>query len=449
MSNDTISRQPLPTRGQVTLLVEGAMEATAWQPEASVPSHRGRPQRLSSQHLGWAVVWCLLMGSPVQLEIWRTIALGFQHFAPLLLSNQAIYKRLHQSGMQAVGDVVRQVSGWLARTLPSFPQEQLASFASDILIVDESTLDAVGRWLSGLREVPVGDPDLLAGRLSGLFDLRQQQWRRVDLLPAALVDSKVHVEALMSGLRAGTLLLFDLGYFSFEWFDTLTRRGHFWISRLRRRTSYEIRHVLVSRDGYSEALIWLGAYRADRAAFTVRLIQVRHRGQWYRYLTNVLDPCRLSGAEVVQLYARRWDIELAFRALKDHLGLSLLWSARWEVIGCQILASVLLANVFHVAQRQLAHEAGVEVFDVSLALLVRYIPRLLHQGQNPLAVLRAQGRDLGVIRPSTRRPIEVPPIGWREICWPPDGFELERPARYAHNPGGHARKARKNSKKAI
>ncbi len=69
----------------------------------------------------------------------------------------------------------------------------------------------------------------------------------------------------------------------------------------------------MQRDGYGEALIFLGAYRSDQAAYLVRLIRFRYRGQWYSYITNVLDPNKLSGAEVVRLYARRWDIELAFR----------------------------------------------------------------------------------------------------------------------------------------
>jgi len=380
------------------------------------------------------------MGWNAQLEVWRTLALGFQCFAPVLLSNQAVYKRLSQRGLQAMQELLVQVSGWLAQSLVQLHEERLAPFASEVLALDESKLDQVGRWLSDVRELPLGDPGLLAGRLSCLFDLRRQQWRRVDVLSQGLVDCKVHARELLAGLRAGTLLLFDLGYFSFAWFDDLTRMGHFWISRWRYRTSYEIIHILVQRDGYLEALVWLGAFRADRAAFAVRLIQIRHQGQWQRYLTNVLDPCQLSGAEVVRLYARRWDIELAFRALKEHLHLRLLWSAKWEVIGVQILASLVLANVFHVAQREIATQAAVEVFDVSLDLLVRYVPRLLQRGLDPIATLVCSGRVLGVIRPSTRRRVRVPDIAWHLILWPPLDLVLERQPRYAHNPGGHARR---------
>ena len=57
---------------------------------------------------------------------------------------------------------------------------------------------------------------------------------------------------------------------------------------------------MVQRDGYGECLIFLGAYRSDQAAYLMRLIRIRYRGQWYSYITNVLDPFTLSGADVVR-----------------------------------------------------------------------------------------------------------------------------------------------------
>ena len=42
---------------------------------------------------------------------------------------------------------------------------------------------------------------------------------------------------LVAELPAGALVLADLGYFSFPWFDDLTDAGHYWISRMRNPTS--------------------------------------------------------------------------------------------------------------------------------------------------------------------------------------------------------------------
>ncbi len=89
---------------------------------------------------------------------------------------------------------------------------RFAPFAQQILALDESTMDAVNRWLKELREVPLGDASLLAGRLVGLFDIRRQQWVRLDWLPDAVANCQAYAHEMLNGLQSGTLLLFDLGY---------------------------------------------------------------------------------------------------------------------------------------------------------------------------------------------------------------------------------------------
>jgi len=48
-------------------------------------------------------------------------------------------------------------------------------------------------------------------------------------------------------------------------------------------------------------------------------------------------------AEVARLYARRWDVELAFKLVKRRLGLRLLWSAEPNVVLQQVWAVLTVA----------------------------------------------------------------------------------------------------------
>ncbi|HLZ63139.1 MAG TPA: transposase [Ktedonosporobacter sp.] len=181
----------------------------------------------------------------------------------------------------------------------------------------------------------------------------------------------------------------------------------------------------------------MGASSSNRARYAVRLIRYRHRGLWYSYLTNVLDPLQLPAAEVVRLYARRWDIELAFRLLKDHLCLNLIWSAKWEVIGAQIWACLTLAQLFHALQMQAAEQADVDPFEISMHLLVRHVPRWLACGLSPLQQILQHGRDMGLIRPSTRLLPRLPAVSLSDLRFPDPDLSLERPARYSHRPAGN------------
>lgn len=301
-----------------------------------------------------------------------------------------------------------------------------------MVVLDETTLDRVARHLPPLRNVPPKDARLLPGKLAGVFDLRRQLWQTLIHLPNPRQNEKVAARELLATVPAGSLILADLGYFGFRWFDDLTDRDFYWLSRVRSRTSYTIITRLYAQADVLDAIVWLGAYRADRAKHAVRLIQFSAGGRTYRYLTNVLDPELLSIQDAARLYARRWDIELAINTIKTHLGLHLLWSSKPVLIQQQVWAVLIIAQIFAAFRIEIAARAEVDVFDVSLPLLIEYFPRYAYAGTDPVEVFVAHGRELGFIRPAKRAHIQVPVIPPCEYALPPPALFLVRTPRYAH-----------------
>jgi hypothetical protein len=283
-----------------------------------------------------------------------------------------------------------------------------------------------------VRHEATDSPRLLVGKLAGFFDVRRQQWVRVLFREDVFANEKSFVEELLSGIQAGTLIVADLGYFSFAWFDLLSDLGYWWLSRLREKTSYTIEHVFLQQGSTLDALIWLGAYRADRSKHLVRLIQFEHQGTCYRYLTNVLDPDLLSMSEAARLYARRWDIELAFKALKGSLGLRLWWSSHPILVLQQLLAALILAQVLHALHLRVAAEAGVDLFEVSLPVLVKLLANAPARStsQNLISLLLRKGRKLGLIRASRRYQSVVPALRQPYTPAPPELVRIRTP-RYA------------------
>jgi hypothetical protein len=298
--------------------------------------------------------------------------------------------------------------------------------------LDESTLEKMMKHLPALRTLPKGDPALLGGKIAGLFDIRRQQWRHIAYRTQVRQDEKVVARAMVSALAPGALLLADLGYFGFAWFDDLSEMGHFWVSRFREKTSYEVIHLYYQQGTTLDALIWLGKYRADRAAHAVRLVQFSVNGTLHQYITNVIDPKQLSLYEIAYLYHRRWDLELALKMLKRELNLHLLWSSKPAVIEQQVWAALIVAQVVHGLQVEIAGRAGVDPFEVSIALLVQYLPRLAKQGKDPIAFFVERGRHAHFIRPSNRTKIVAPTIAPDDIAPLPPNTPLLRNARYAH-----------------
>jgi hypothetical protein len=397
----------------------------------------GRPRVLPALALWGGVLVCVLRGLGSQRAVWRLLtARGLWHYPRYAVTDQAVYKRLAADGTGPLEALFAAVGRLLADRLRPWAATDLAPFAAEVVALDETTLDRVARTLPALRAVPRGDDALLPGKLAAVFDLRTQLFRRVAYVPDPRQNEKVAARGLLDGLARGALILADLGYFGFRWFDDLTDRGFWWVSRLREKTSYGVLHVHYQRGETLDALVWLGAYRADRAKHAVRLVQFRHGAVLHRYVTNVHDPHRLPMAEVARLYARRWDVELAFKLVKRHLGLHLLWSAKAPVILQQVWAVLTIAQVVQALRVEIAGKAGVDPFEVSLPLLVEYLPLLLADGADPVALLVTEGRRLQFIRPSTRTAIRAPDPPPEALTPRPPDLVLVREPRYAERKCG-------------
>jgi len=155
------------------------------------------------------------------------------------------------------------LTAWLGPLVEQQPWYPLASFATDVLALDETTLDPVARKLPILRSVKKGALALLPGKLAGLYDVRLQLWRRIDYVPETLQNCKVHARVMLAGLVKGTFLLFDLGYFSFEWLDHLSEHQYWCVCRLREKTSYSVLHTYYTCEEVFDGLVWLGNYHAQ------------------------------------------------------------------------------------------------------------------------------------------------------------------------------------------
>jgi hypothetical protein len=432
-----LDRQPTPPAQLPRLPVIGEVEAllqtllTDLEPRGLATAvQRGRPPILPALALWGGLLVCVLRGWSCQLDLWRLLTQrrlwDYPRFA---LSDQAIYHRLARSGPAPLEWLFGAVTALLAARLVPYAQHEVAPFARGVYALDTTTLDPLARRLADLKALPA--EERLGGKLAGLFDVRQQQWTRIIDLPDADENDKLSARELVVGLPVYSLLLFDLQYFGFKWFDDLTNARYWWLSRLRAGTSYIIEHVFYEAGDTLDAIVWLGAHRADRAKHAVRLVQFRHKGVRRQYITNVRDPETLPIRLVAELYARRWDFEMAAQVVKQHLGLRLLWSSKRAVVLQQVWAVLLIAQIVQALRLEIAGRAGVDLFEVSLPLLVKWLPRLAEGGEDPVAVFVEEGRRLAFIRPSRRVVIEAPDIAPADLVPRPVGVMLTRAPRYA------------------
>lgn len=418
-------------------------EACVDRLHATLVRGRGRPQQVGWIHLWSSLLLCALQGMHSFAD-WRRLV-GLQQigpFAPVWLTRNGLVKRLLQAGLDPLQDVWEVVNLRLAHIGSWAVSADVAAFASGIFALDETRLDIIGRYLKPLRGLSTQDPACFAGKLVGLFDLRHQRWSRLEWRKDVHENCRVDMLDFLQGLSIGSLLLFDLGYFSFPFFDTLTQRKMWWVSRYRENTSYSIAHVFYRHHEQLDALIWLGTGK-KQARHLIRLVRLGDGIGVRMYLTNICDPQMLSLGEVAQLYARRWDIEMAFRLLKEYLGMSHWWSSKQELILVQIWVVLILSHIIYALRERIALAADCDPFEVSVPILVELLPRLSSPSTLQLEQLIQAGRHMGLLRANPRLALSIPQVDCSCYQPAPPDLPRQRPGRAPSAPRARASKPTK------
>jgi len=396
----------------------------------SSPADCGRPRAISAALFWSAVLVAIVRGAESMRGIWRLISsTGLWDFDRKRVSDEAIYRRLKSDDWKTAENLFIKMQTVLPSPRPVVRRETWFA-PGGVYAIDDSVLDQVAKKTESLRGK--NSPEL-AGRIATVFDICSGRVVHAKVYENANENEKKHVRELLDALPSASMLVFDLGYFGFRWFDDLTDLGHFYVSRMRAGTSIgETIHTNHTSDCYVDRIVWLGKHRADRAKHAVRLVEVLIGKTWHRYLTNQLDARKLQVSDVIRLYAGRWDIELAFKLIKRVLGLSTIWSADFNVIRIQVFAILTVAWVVRACRSELAKAMKRDVDDISEELMLKVIPLVMSKGDvNAMPeFIRSEQKGLGLVcRPSRRIKYESPK--GMTLSSPSENLILVRTPRYA------------------
>jgi IS4 transposase len=120
----------------------------------------------------------------------------------------------------------------------------------------------------------------------------------------------------------GTILVMDRGYVDFAWFAELICQGVFFVTRLKDNAVYAVlgtRAVPARGPVVRDELITLtGVRTAAKCPYPLRVVEVTDpaTGDPLVFLTNQLT---FGPTTIARIYKDRWQIELLFKALKQHL----------------------------------------------------------------------------------------------------------------------------------
>lgn len=157
----------------------------------------------------------------------------------------------------------------------------------------------------------------------------------------AVADVSIAQELI---LPPGSIVAMDRGYNDYRLFECWTEQKVGFVTRLKTNAEYFVKESLRQSDTglvRADELIEFQALTAGRTIFgTYRRVEiwVEEKQETLVLLTNLLH---LSAATIAAIYKQRWQIELFFKALKQHLRIKTFVGTSANAVHIQIWSALI------------------------------------------------------------------------------------------------------------
>jgi putative transposase len=197
------------------------------------------------------------------------------------------------------------------------------------------------------------------GRTRGLklhvvYDPVADHPHRIAITPANVNDVTVGQQV---PIEAGATYVFDKAYCNYAWWTRLHDGNAYFLTRKKQNARLEVMRWRSLRkrkgDGFTvidDADVKLVTQGHSKLEIPLRRIHVkRDDGAKLILITNDMSRCAV---EIAALYKMRWQIELLFRWIKQHLKLRKFLGRSENAIRLQLIAAMIAYLLLRIAARQ-------------------------------------------------------------------------------------------------
>lgn len=202
-----------------------------------------------------------------------------------------------------------------------------------------------------------------------LYDLEAQVPALYHITTASVNDSKTMQEI---PYETDAYYIFDRGYNNFKELYRIQRMESFFV--VRAKSNLQFKCVKWKRrlpkNILTDAEIELTVYKSRKDyPESMRLVRYydEEQGREFMFLTNAMN---LTAQQIADLYKNRWQIELFFKWLKQHLKIKKFWGTTENAVRIQISAAItaycLVAIVQHDMQLKRSTYEVLQILSISL-----------------------------------------------------------------------------------
>ena len=199
-----------------------------------------------------------------------------------------------------------------------------------------------------------------------------------------ITEAKVHDMNAMDEIpyEVGSFYIFDRGYNDYSRLYTIHKLGATFILRAKNNVRYKriswirrLQHNVLS----DSKIQFIGPYKKDEYPEPLRLIKYwdEENKREFTFLTNNFE---LTALEIAELYHQRWQIELFFKWLKQHLKIKHFYGTSFNAVKIQVYVAIitfcLVAILQHDMKLELTTYEVLHVLSVSLTTKMHLVDLL-------------------------------------------------------------------------
>ena len=199
-----------------------------------------------------------------------------------------------------------------------------------------------------------------------------------------ITEAKVHDMNAMdeTPYEVGAFYIFDRGYNDYSRLYTIHRLGATFVLRAKNNVKYKriswirrLQHNVLS----DSKIQFTGPYKKDEYPEPLRLIKYwdEENKREFTFLTNNFE---LTALEIAELYRQRWQIELFFKWLKQHLKIKHFYGTSFNAVKIQVYVAIitfcLVAILQHDMKLELTTYEVLHVLSVSLTTKMHLVDLL-------------------------------------------------------------------------
>jgi IS4 transposase len=177
---------------------------------------------------------------------------------------------------------------------------------------------------------------------------------RIEITPATVNDVTV---GRSFAIEPGATYVFDKAYVDYEWWTRLDAKGCRFVTRPKTNVPFTTLAMLTppktAGDGFmvvKDEIVTLASRGRGRLELPLRRLTVDiHDGRQLVLLCNDLDA---PANEIAALYKQRWQIELLFRWIKQHLKIRAFLGRSENAVRLQLIAAMIAFLLLRIAARQ-------------------------------------------------------------------------------------------------